>query len=51
VAHRQLKDGSSQSGAQDVRKTPGKFSKPPPMGGQRKLMARHQDQKHKAKRG
>jgi hypothetical protein len=49
VAHRQAKEPSSQSGAQDVRKTPGKFSKPPPMGAKRKIIARSADQKHKAR--
>lgn len=39
----------SQSGARDVRKTPGKASKPPPMGGKRKIIARHEDRKHKVK--
>jgi hypothetical protein len=49
VAHRQPKDIGSQSGAQDVRRTPGKMSKPPPMGGGRKIMAREQNRKHKAR--
>jgi hypothetical protein len=51
MAHRQAKEPNSQSGAQDVRKTPGKASKPPPMGQKRKIIARHADVKHKAKRG
>lgn len=31
MAHKQPKDPSSQSGAKDVRKTPGKGAKMPPM--------------------
>jgi hypothetical protein len=49
VAHRQAKDIGSQSGAQDVRKTPGKMSKPPPMGAKRKIIGREQNRKHKAR--
>lgn len=49
MAHRQPKDKDSQGGAQDVRKTPGKSPKPPPMGGGRKIMAREQNRKHKAR--
>ena len=51
MAHRQAKEPNSQSGAQDVRKTPGKFAKPPPMGAKRKIIGREQNRKHKAGRG
>ena len=47
MAHRQPKDGGSESSARDVRKTPGKPSKMPPMGAKRKIIARHADVKHK----
>jgi hypothetical protein len=49
MAHRQAKEPNSQSGAQDVRKTPGKGAKLPPMGAKRKIIARHADVKHKAR--
>jgi hypothetical protein len=49
VAHREAKDIGSQSGARDVRKTPGKDAKLPPMGAKRKIIARHADVKHKAR--
>lgn len=49
MAHRQPKDPNSESGAQDVRKTPGKFAKPPPMGAKRKLGGRQENRKHKAR--
>jgi hypothetical protein len=49
MAHRQTKEPSSQSGAQDVRKTPGKSPKVSPMGAKRKIIARHADQKRKVK--
>jgi hypothetical protein len=49
VAHREAKDIGSQSGARDVRKTPGKGAKLPPMGAKRKIIARHADVKHKAR--
>jgi hypothetical protein len=45
VAHRQAKDIGSQSQATDVRKTPGKMSKPPPMGAKRRIMGREQNRK------
>lgn len=51
MAHRNPKDGGGQSGARDLRDTPGKASKPPPMGSKRRIIARHADVKHKAKRG
>ena len=49
MAHRQAKEPNSQSGAQDARKTPGKAPKASPMGAKRKIIARHADQKHKAR--
>jgi hypothetical protein len=39
----------SESGAKDVRKTPGKSPKVPPKGAKRKIIARHADQKRKVK--
>jgi hypothetical protein len=48
VAHREAKEPNSQSGARDVRKTPGKGSKLPPMPGG-KMTAFHADKKRKAR--
>jgi hypothetical protein len=45
VVHRQAKDIGSQSQATDVRKTPGKTPKPPPMGAKRKITGREQNRK------
>jgi hypothetical protein len=49
MAHRQDKDIGSQSGARDVRKTPGKGPKLPPMPAARRMTAFHADKKHKAR--